>query len=130
MLIILCTDNAGVAAPNKESINSSVREVRDEGFDLEMEGNFAEHLGIGIKHRDDRTINVTQKGLIEKIIATTKMKECKPNKTPALTTALGSDPEGKPWDQNHWDCASLVGMLLWASNNTQPDIAFAASQVA
>ena len=73
---------------------------------------------------------MTWKGLIEKIIVTAKMKECKPNKTPALTTAQGLDTKGKPWDQNHWDCASIVGMLLHASNNTRPDIAFAASQVA
>ena len=105
MLIILCTDNTGVAAPNKESINSLVSELQDEGFNLEMEGNFTEHPGIGIKHRGDRTINMTQKGPINKIIATAKMKECKPNKTPALTTAPGSDNEGEPWDQNCWDCA-------------------------
>ena len=73
---------------------------------------------------------MTQKGLIEKIIATAKMQGCKPNKTPALQVALGSDAEGVPWDQNHWDCASSVGVLLCASNNTGPDITFAASQVA
>ena len=39
-----------------------------------MAGNSAECPGIGIKHRDDRTISMTQKGLIEKIIATAKMK--------------------------------------------------------
>ena len=45
-------------------------------------------------------------------------------------TASGPDAEGEPWDQNHWDCASIVRMLLQASNNTRPDITFAASQVA
>ena len=104
MLIIPCVDNAGIAAPDKESINSLARELRDEGFDLEMEGDFMEHLGIGIERRDNRTICMTQKGVIEKITVTAKIKECKPNKTPASTTALGSDAEGKPWDQNHWDC--------------------------
>ena len=73
---------------------------------------------------------MTQKGSIEKIVATAKMEGCKPNKTPALQTALGLDAEGKPWDQNHWDHASVVGMLPHVSNNTRPDIAFAVSQVA
>ena len=128
MLVILHVDNAGIAAPNdEESINSLVRELQDEGFDLEMEGDFMECLGIGIKHRDDGTISMTQKG---QIIATAKMKECKPNKIPALTAASGSDTEGEPWDQNHWDCASIVGMLLCVSNDTRPDITFAVSQVA
>ena len=73
---------------------------------------------------------MTQKALIKKIIATAKMQGCEPNKTPALQAALGSDAEGAPWDQNHWDCASLVGMPLHVSNNTRPDITFAVSQVA
>ena len=96
MLIILCVDNAGTAAPVKESINSSVKELQDKGFNVEMEGDFTECLGTGMEHRDDRTIHMTQKGLIKKIIATAKMKECKPNKTPALTAALGLDAKGKP----------------------------------
>ena len=95
-----------------------------------MEGNFTEHLGVGIEHRDDRTVNMTQKGSIEKIIATPWMKECKPSKTPALTTAPGLDAESQPWDQNHWNHTSIVRMLLCMSNNRRPDIAFAVSQVA
>ena len=75
-----------------------------------MEGNFTECLSIGMEHRDDGSVCMTQKGLIKKIIATAKMQGCKPNKTPALLTALGSDAEGEFWDQNHWDCASIVGM--------------------
>ena len=89
MLIILCADNARTAAPDKESINNLVKELQDEGFDLEMEGDFTEHLGIRMEHRDDRTICMTQKGLIKKTIAVAKMKEqCNLNKTPALTAAL------------------------------------------
>ena len=38
---------------NEESTNDPVRELQDEGFDLEMEGDFAECLGIGTEHRDD-----------------------------------------------------------------------------
>ena len=73
---------------------------------------------------------MTQKGSIEKIIVTVKMQGCKMNKTATLLTAPGSDAKGEPWDQNHWDCASVIGMSLCVSNNTRPDITFAASQVA
>ena len=90
-----------------------------------MEGDFAEFLGVGMEHRDDRTVWMVQKGSIKKIVATAKMKECNPNETPALTAALGSDAKGKPLDQNDWDCASVVGMLLHVPNNTGPDVTFA-----
>ena len=91
MLIILCVDDAGIAAPNKESINELVEELRNKGFDLEMEGDFTECLGIKTEHQDDGSACMTQKGLIKKIIATAKMQGCKPNKTPTVLTALGSD---------------------------------------
>ena len=38
--------------------------------------------------------------------------------------------KGKPWDQKHWDHASVVGVLSHVSNNARPDAAFAVSQVA
>ena len=126
----MCADGARTVAPNEESMNNLVKELQDEGFDLEMEGDFAECPGIRMEHRDDRTICMTQKGSIKKTVATAKMKERNPNKTPASTAALGSDAKGKHWDQHHWDCARIVGMLLHASNNTRPDVTFTASQVA
>ena len=44
-------------------------------------------------------------------------------------TALGSDPEG-PQIKEAWKYSSVVGMLLYLSTNTRPDIVFAVSQVA
>jgi hypothetical protein len=72
---------------------------------------------------------MTQTGLIKKIIATTKMENCNPNWVPAAKEALGIDPEGKPMEED-WSYPSIIGMLLYLSTNTRPDIAFAISQVA
>lgn len=130
LMMILYVDDAGIAAPNREEVEKLVEELRAEDFDLEIEGDFTEYLGIGIDHRSDGTKNMTQKGLIEKIIQTTKMEGYKPNTTPAQQVALGSDKEGELWDQRDWNCASIVGMLLCVSNDTRPDITFAVSQVA
>jgi spore germination protein GerM len=43
--------------------------------------------------------------------------------------ALGSDPDGETM-REEWLYSSIVGMLLYLSTNTRPDIAFAVSQVA
>jgi hypothetical protein len=51
------------------------------------------------------------------------------NWTPAGQGALGIDPDG-PQMQESWSYRSVVGMLLYLSTNTRPDIAFAVSQVA
>ena len=72
---------------------------------------------------------MTQPGLIKKAVEATGMTLCNPNKTPTSQTALGSDPEGPPIKEN-WKYPSVVGILLYLSINTTPDIAFAVSQVA
>ena len=71
---------------------------------------------------------MTQPGLIKKVVQATGMTLCTPNKTPTSQAALGSDPEGPPIKEN-WKYSPVVGMLLYLSTNTQPDIAFAVSQV-
>ena len=130
MMMILYVDDAGLAAPCQEDIENFVEELRELGFDLKIEGDFTEYLGIAIDKEVDGTCRMHQKGLINKIIETTKMTSCNPNYTPAMQEALGSDPEGEEWSNEDWNYASVVGMLLYVSNNTRPDIAFAVSQVA
>ena len=72
---------------------------------------------------------MTQPGLIKKAIEATGMELCSGNKTPTSQTALGLDPEEPPIKEA-WKYSSVVGMFLYLSMNTRPDIAFAVSRVA
>ena len=72
---------------------------------------------------------MTQSGLIKKVIEASGMELCRANKTPTSQTALGSVPEGSPIKET-WKYSSEIGMLLYLSTNSRPDIAFAVSQVA
>ena len=130
IFIILYCDDTGIAAKNEKIVNDLIQRLRDQGFELTQEGTFSEFLGI--KYEEDKssgTIHLTQKGLIDKIINATGMEDCNPNWTPATKAALAMDPEGEPMNE-HWSYPSIVGMLLYLSTNTRPDISFAVSQVA
>ena len=130
MLVVVFVDDCGIAAPSKKLVDDLVARLRAKGFELTQEGSFSEFLGIKFeKNQATGTITMTQKGLIQKVIAATGMEDCNPNWTPASTTALGSDPEGEPMT-DAWNYRSVVGMLLYLTTNTRPDIAFAVSQVA
>ncbi|KAI2500885.1 hypothetical protein MHU86_13605 [Fragilaria crotonensis] len=59
----------------------------------------------------------------------TGLQDCNPNHFPALQACLRIDPDGEPMDE-FWNYHSIVGMLLYLSTNTRPDITFAVSQVA
>ena len=67
--------------------------------------------------------------MITKIISAVGLTSCNPNWIPAVQVALGKDPDG-PRMRETWSYPSVVGMLLYLSGNTQPDITFAVSQVA
>jgi hypothetical protein len=119
-----------IAAPTVELIDEFVDGLKAKGFELTKEGSFSEFLGI--KFEEDTSagsITMTHTGLIKKIIATTKMENCNPNWVPAAKEALRIDPEGEPMEED-WSYPSIIGMLLYLSTNTRPDIAFAVSQVA
>ncbi|GAX26628.1 hypothetical protein FisN_UnNu100, partial [Fistulifera solaris] len=80
-------------------------------------------LGIQFTRRGD-TIELTQKGLIKRVIEATDMADCNSCDTPAENKPLGKDLAGAAFAES-WNYASVVGMLLYLSSNSRPDIAFA-----
>ena len=76
---MLFVDDAGLAAPCQEDIEKFAEELQELGFDPEIETDFTEFLGITIDKEADGTRWMHQKGLINKIIETTKMPSCNPN---------------------------------------------------
>jgi hypothetical protein len=79
---------------------------------LTCKGSFLELLNIKFETNPvDGSVNMTQKGLIKKIIKMAGMADCNPNWTPASITPLGLDPNGEPMEES-WSYRSIVGMLL------------------
>jgi hypothetical protein len=72
---------------------------------------------------------MTQKGLIEKILKTCGMMECNPKKTRCNAIPLGADLEGADIT-GRIDYASVVGMVMYLSSNTRPDIQMSVHQCA
>jgi hypothetical protein len=130
-LVVICyVDDLGLASPNMSIIDEFVATLESKGFELTRESTFSEFLGIKLEHdKNKKTVTLTQRGLIQKIINAVGLQDANPNWTPAIQTALGSDPEGPSMNET-WSYPSIVGMLLYLSTNTRPDITFAVSQVA
>lgn len=130
LLMVLYVDDAGLAAPTRAGIDHFVKQLKDLGFDVDIEDDFSEYLGIKIDDLPDGTKKMSQMGLIQKTLKAAKMEDCNPNWVPAAQVSLGADPDGEPHDQSKWHYASIVGMLLYIANNTRPDISYAVSSVA
>ena len=68
-----------------------------------------------------------QTGLTNKVPKESHLADCNPRKNIIQTVALGLDHDGVPFSEN-WEYASIVGMLLFLTNNSRPDIAYVVHQ--
>ena len=119
MMLVVYVDDIGISAKRKQDVDEMVERLKKRGFELTCEGSFSEFLDIKFEKMPDGAINITQKGLIQKIIKIAGMSDCNPNWTPASTTPLGTDPKGEPMDKL-WNYRSIIGMLLYLTTNTFP----------
>ena len=65
-------EDSGTAALKQEDVETFVKELRNKGFDWEIECDFTKCTGIGMEELDDGTRHVTQKGPIKKIVENMK----------------------------------------------------------
>jgi hypothetical protein len=57
------------------------------------------------------------------------MEDCHTKSTPAANTPIGTDADGEAFDKE-WSYPQAVGMMLYLSSNTRPDIQYAVHQCA
>ena len=134
MVLNYCDDQLWIS-PDNALIEEYVTKLQDLKYDLTLEprgdtfgaGSLFGFLGISFNRRGS-TIELTQTGLINKVITYTGMDEATTRDTPAVTAPLGSDKDREPFVEE-WSYPACVGMLLYISSNTRPDIQFAVHQV-
>jgi hypothetical protein len=98
-------------------------------FALRDEGEVSAFLGIQIAKTGDNEFFLTQTGLIDKVLAVTQMTDCNGCDTPATVDPLHADVDGAVFDER-WAYDVVIGMLMYLSGNTRPDIANAVHQAA
>lgn len=94
-------------------------------FELKDLGNAKHFLGIDITKDDEGNYHLSQLRYIEKIVADAGLMDGKPSKCP-LMTGYFKHVDNEPLKTNN-EYRKLIGMLLYVSNNTRPDIAASVS---
>ena len=129
LIIAQYVDDFGISAETSEDIDKFVASLQELGLELTRESSFSEFLGIKFTTHEDGSIEMTQPGLIKKILEATKMTDAKPNRLPYPATLLSKDKKGEPY-QEEWNYLSILGMCLYLSTNSRPDLILAVSQLA
>jgi hypothetical protein len=135
IICVVYVDDTIFAGPDRALIDAEIKGLgvsskeKSHSFYLRDEGEVGDFLGIRITKNGPITFELTETGLINKVLTDAGLEECRGVSTPAETKALGSDLEGSPFDKE-WDYASVIEMLMYLSANTRPDIALAVHQAA
>jgi hypothetical protein len=127
--IIVCYVDDCLAFALDESALDKLIEQMGKKMELTVESkDVTAFLGIQFT-RSRGKIEMTQIGLIDKVLKITGMTDCNPSSTPAEQKNLGKDIGGSAFEED-WCYRSVVGMLLYLSSNSRPDITFAVHQAA
>ena len=110
----------------EKELEDIVSELSQE-FSVTDEGSLSTYLGISVDHKDNQ-FHLSQPALTQKVIDAARMHDCNELDTPS-TEVLHASKDAKPHNEK-WEYASVVGMLMYLSNNSRPDIAFAVNQCA
>jgi hypothetical protein len=79
----LYVDDSILLGPNPDGLDSIIEEIRGMVFNLTIEGEISDFLGVKIEHKDDGTIHLTQPHLIDSIL-----KELHLVRTPKISQQL------------------------------------------
>ena len=141
LILLIYVDDVICFCPDDKPIDDFITSMQlpePRSFVLEDQGPLKDYLGIEIKesidsaaNQDHRTIHVTQKHLIDKILRTTGMD--KDHVTPSSVPAAPSvrlNPQGKHCDKPPFNYRSAIGQLNYLAATTRPELAFAVHQCA
>jgi hypothetical protein len=101
--------------------------LQDLGIDIEKEDDAAGFLGVTLDcDASTGLLEMKQTGLIKRVIKALGLDDgyAKGKHTPAKTKPLVKDADGEA-AHGGFSYSSVVGMLLYLSGHTRPDIAYA-----
>jgi hypothetical protein len=125
-IFIVYVDDCLLFSPLDTILDDLVTSLQLE-FKLTYEGDVGAYLGIDIKCHPDGSMELTQPGLIQKIITSAGLEENSATHVTPATNLLHDDLSG-PEREHTWNYRAIVGMLNYLASSTRPDIAFAIHQ--
>jgi Reverse transcriptase (RNA-dependent DNA polymerase) len=128
VVCVVYVDDCLFFLPSDQGIQDIFVKMVASGLDFNEESNVAGFLGVLLGVLEDKSIELTQTGLIDRIITAMGLNDSNIVMTPAEYGGLPKDKEGDD-AQESWSYRSILGMMLYLCN-TRPDIQFAVSQCA
>ena len=131
---IVYVDDILLFSKDDKEITRVISALQAQGVQIRREGSAEGFLGVAVDRVSDGIFNkiqMTQTGLTKRIVEALGLcsQYSTSISTPAEAAPLPKDTGGAPATEN-FNYAAVVGMLLYLSGHTRPDIAFAVHQCA
>lgn len=132
--VIVYVDDLLLFAQDKQFIDKLIGNLQGAGIQIRVEGDAEGFLGVDIKREDTGIgprITLTQEGLAKRIVEALGLCSSFSTaiSTPAEASPLPKDASGDP-ASGSFNYAAVIGMMLYLSGHSRPDIAFAVHQCA
>jgi hypothetical protein len=116
---------------NSTSVIQGVKDKLSERFNMKDLGACKFYLGMEVmRDRANRTIRLSQRSYVEKVLRDFRMWDCRPITTPMDTNKLSYAPDNfEASPESRVAYQSAVGSLMYAMLGTRPNLAYAVSFV-
>jgi hypothetical protein len=117
MICVVYVDDTILTGPDAQAIENVIKSLvikKDDQmhtFELRDEGEVGDFLGIRIEKGGSESFQLSQTGLINKVLKASGMEDANTAPTPSVTDPLGSDKEGESFNET-WQYATVV----WDAN--------------
>ena len=130
-ILLQYVDDCVIISRSEGEANTIFNKLKQQGFELTDEGTMETYLGIQIDKHTNGGFTLSQPYLIDRLLNSIHgMNSAKSSKSPAASTIiLTKDKDGIARKEN-WNYRSIIGMLNYLVNTTQPDLTYAVHQCA
>lgn len=130
VICLVYVDDTLIFSPKAKWIDKTISALRERDMELKEEDDVAGFLGVK-KQEDprDKSIKLTQTGLIDRIVKALDIGHLPKKYTPAIKEPLTKDLLRDP-PQGTYSYASVIGMLQYLQGHPRPDITYAVLQCA
>jgi hypothetical protein len=129
VIVLTYVDDCLFFGKDKTKIDRKIQNIQASGLKLTVEDDIYAFLGVEVIRKENGQVELLQRGLIDKVLFTCGMTNCNTKATPCYQTPLGTNPEGESVT-GKFEYASAVGILMYLSSNSRPDIQYAVHQCA
>jgi len=127
---LLYTDDSILAGPDKNEIDTIIKELQENKLDITILGDIKDFLGVHVSKENDGRLHVSQPHLIDQIIDRTFQTNARSKLIPAKSSTILHRHQNLPTFTPEFNYKSIIGKLNYLERGTRSDISYATHQCA